>query len=447
MLNVDFYGWLENRIIEESTGRLRQMQQNDHSVNLTPDEFARKSAGGTEFWVINNASKFLSMIRMPTDRELMDDPRAMPSIKQHMPPLSEFSLLRITDVDDRGMAKMEIGADPIASVRENPRTHSGGATQRVSISELRDVTDSFKALGITRGGIKHKYFINTSRLKGTGREKANAYMRLTSAQPLSAEDLSAYGAFGGAEMTKKKINQAADEMRKGGWEDLYRDMMDGEDISLKLKQMMVDDVTERNAFENPRFLKMLSARGMNPDDFFAFMKWSGMGGQSLTAQDQELQRGLAQLNHVLGMPPEQRDQIINGNQQVNQMLSNPEAVFAASTAKPPLENVLSYIRSRRQQGNDMQADVDDLWAQRVKAMQQAEMPQHQGEDEDEFDKRLRMMRQGQTQGPNPEASGADEFERLFGKAESFRYNRFWKYDETPVYLTESRRHYRYYPTY
>lgn len=147
-MKFHFLDWIDRKQPED------QNWSDDGSVDfLSEPELAYQTG---DYWVITNSGKFLKdIIKMPKKGT-----NEKPELQRTHP--LKYSLFHIDGIDGQTV-HMNRPEDKYASIRDEKRSYSGGAERRSEISNLVDVTDSFRMLGIGKAGDNNRYFIDKSK--------------------------------------------------------------------------------------------------------------------------------------------------------------------------------------------------------------------------------------------------------------------------------------------
>ena len=414
-MNSSFLEWIQQRTqIEESTGRLRRMQMSDYTPDIDP-------TSGVTYWVINNAGQFLNdVLKMPTAQQL--EQGIGPQLRDILPELRKYSLFKISGVEGK----------TVKMTRSTKETYSTGKEKLANIASLRDVTDSFKSMGIGKADVNNRYYINISgsRMEPSKIDKmVKAYMNLTRAQAGGGshedrQDLAVRNFIGGDQAVKDRLNQGASDMRDQMWADISLKISAGQNVNQQLKSLLYDDEKGTFLLNNPRFVKKLQINGW--DNIIHYAKWSGIAGP-LSPEEQTLVKNLQEFNnHIKAGIHQTHPEVFENNPMVDMLLKNPNTPYIVQAFN--LQGVADYMQEK---------GANDTFQQRMLQQQQMQQPKPQGDD---LFARIRAM---QTQGETEASPGATAFDNMFRKAES--YSRHWKTDPRSVYLTEGRRFYGYYP--
>ena len=414
-MNSSFIEWLQLRtqMIEESTGRLRQQQTHDWTPEITMDS-------GVTHWVINNAGQFLKdVLKMPTEGQLAQG--IGPELREMQPNLQGYSLFKISGVEGK----------TVKMTRSTKETYSTGKEKLANISSLRDVTDSFKSMGIGKADVNNRYYINIagSRMEPSKIDRmVKAYMNLTRAQAGGGshedrQDLAVRSFLGGDQAVKDRLNQGATDMRDQMWATMSERIAAGQNVGQELKSMLIDD-EKGLLLNNPRFVKKLQINGW--ENIIHYAKWSGLAGP-LSPEEQTLVKNLQEFNnHLKAGIHQTHPEVFENNPMVDMLLKNPNTPYIVQAFN--LQGVSDYMQEK---------GANDMFQQRLRQQQQMQQPQPQGDD---LFARMKAM---QTQGETEASPGASAFQNLFKKAEC--YGRYWKADPRSVYLAEGRKFYGYYP--
>ena len=322
MLISSFNEWLKQKELTEATGLQRAQMQHDTQANLDAASFADDQAAGVPHYVINNSMALLNdLIKLPSQRQAQAGMGA--SMRQATVNPMNYSMFQITGIE----------GDTVTMKRDMSHvTHSGGFGRQklTNLASLRDVTDSFHDWGI--GQKNAKYYINVHGAGPSVAPRVDAmyqkWLGLSKAQAATGGDaeggqvLQIKGLLGGDQAVKSAVNQGASEIRDQMWLNLAQKAMQGQDVSKTAKDAGMDDVTGRDAFQNPRFLEKL--RLMGAQAIVDQMRLKGLlASHPLDPAETQLVASLTQMNRLVQGAP----QTLEGNPQVQEILRQPNAEY------------------------------------------------------------------------------------------------------------------------